>query len=149
MGRSLQIRQPAATEIRKLEDFLTQDLHPQQQRRANIILLYAEGLTGVDIAFALGVHPLTVYQDLRVWDEAGLDCLEPPSKGGAVKRISPAQEKKIVRDAERSPVDLGLPFARWSLQKLRDYLIKQGIITQLSREHLRRVLKKGAFASCA
>jgi hypothetical protein len=59
MGRSLEIRNPTVAAIRKIEELLTQDLHPQQQRRAQVILLYSEGLTGADMAFALKVNPLT------------------------------------------------------------------------------------------
>jgi hypothetical protein len=36
-----------------------------------------------------------------------------------------------------------LPFARWSLAKLRAYLIRHRVVQAISREHLRRVLKKG------
>ena len=54
-----------------------------------------------------------------------------------------AQFKAIWRLAERSPLALGLPFARWSLTKLRAYLIRKRLVRAISREHLRRVLKKG------
>ena len=50
-----------------------------------------------------------------------------------------AQFKAIWRLAERSPLALGLPFARWSLAKLRAYLIRKRLVKAISREHLRRV----------
>ncbi|MGA9923653.1 MAG: hypothetical protein WBQ29_09635, partial [Isosphaeraceae bacterium] len=42
----------------------------------------------------------------------------------------------------QAPTTLGLPLGRWSLAKLRAYLIRQRIVPTISREHLRRVLKK-------
>jgi hypothetical protein len=44
---------------------------------------------------------------------------------------------------------LGLPYGRWSLSKFRDYLIGHGVVREISREHLRRVLKKGGTRSDA
>jgi hypothetical protein len=42
---------------------------------------------------------------------------------------------------------VGLPYGRWTLAKLRAYLIRERLIKAISREHLRRVLKKGDTAS--
>ena len=43
MSRSLKVRKPQRTELQKLNGLLCQDLHPQQLRRAQAILLYGEG----------------------------------------------------------------------------------------------------------
>jgi hypothetical protein len=40
---------------------------------------------------------------------------------------------------------LGLPYGRWSLAKLRAYLIQPRLLKTISREHLRRVRKKGGW----
>ena len=42
---------------------------------------------------------------------------------------------------------MGLPYSRWTLAKLRAYLIRERLVKAISREHLRRVLKKGVTAS--
>jgi len=147
MARSLNIRKPRGSQIRKIEQMLTDDLHPQQRRRAQAILLHGEGLSGVDIATALRVNPLTIYKDLRAFESLGLAALTPPPRGGASRQVDQAQEAEVLRIAQLSPIDLGLPFARWSLAKLRDHLLKRRVIKSISREHLRRLLKKGAFAS--
>src|SRR4051812_37942592 len=136
MARSLNIRKPRDSQIRKLEQMLTEDLHPKQRRRAQAILLHGEGLSGVDIAAALRVNPLTIYKDLRAFNSLGLAALKPPPRGGACKQVDMAQEAEIFRIAQLSPIDLGLPFARWSLAKLRDFLLKRQVIKSISREHL-------------
>jgi hypothetical protein len=65
--------------------------------------------------------------------------------------LTSAQHKAIWRLAEQSPLAKGLPFARWSLAKSRAYLIRERLVKAISREHLRRVLKKGGSvcAACA
>jgi hypothetical protein len=62
---------------------------------------------------------------------------------GAPPRLSQGQIDAIRRRASQPPPALGLAFGRWTLAKLRDYLMRQRIVTAISREHLRRVLKKG------
>jgi transposase len=149
MARSLNIRTPRLAEFRKLDQLLCAELHPRQHRRAQAVLLHGQGLSGVDIAAALGVHPLTIYADLRAFAAAGLGCLQPPRRGGPAKLLDPEQEARICHLAEASPIDLGLPFSRWTLRRLRAYLIKERVVGRISREHLRRVLRKGGCATPA
>jgi transposase len=146
MSRSLKVRKPQRTELQKLNGLLCQDLHPQQLRRAQAILLYGEGLSGVDIAAALAAHPLTIYADLWAFASDGLQCLVPPPHGGQPKQLTPAQEAYICQLALGSPIDLGRPFSRWTLATLRAYLLKERVVSHISREQVRRVLKKGACA---
>jgi transposase len=95
------------------------------------------------MAQLLQVHVNTVYADLRDFAQHGLSSLRQPRRVGAPARLSPGQIQAIWRLASQPPTALGLPFGRWTLAKLRDYLIRQRIVTAISREHLRRVLKKG------
>ncbi len=56
MARSLNIRKPRTSELRKLDTLLAEDLHLQQRRRAQAILLYGEGLSSVEFAAARRVR---------------------------------------------------------------------------------------------
>ena len=143
MARSLKIKSPSSSELHQLNQLLCQDLTRQVHRRAQAILLYGEGLTGVEIAKSVNAHPLTIYQDLRLFDKHGLACLQNTKRRGREKQLTDDQEQRICRLAEQSPIELGQAFSWWSLSKLRRYLIKERIVRQISREHLRRVLKKG------
>jgi transposase len=40
------------------------------------------------------------------------------------------------------PTDVGAPFATWSLAKLADYLIAEGVVTDISHEGLRQLLSE-------
>ena len=149
MARSLKIRKPRAAELRRCDELSCTDLHPQQQRRVQVLLLHAEGLCGVQIAAALQAHPRTIYRDLQAFARHGLSCLRPPAPGGARKRITPAQESEMLRLAQLEPLELGQCYGRWSLTTLRDYFIKACIVSRISREQVRRVLRKGGCVCAA
>ncbi|MGH9945488.1 MAG: helix-turn-helix domain-containing protein [Pyrinomonadaceae bacterium] len=149
MGRSLKIRKPRVNQQRKLEESLRDDLAPQQLRRAQAILLYGEGWAGIDIAAALHAHPATIYQDLRHFAAQGLQCLSATTRRGRPPTFTAAQEQLVWQLMDSSPIEQGLPFARWSLRRLRDYLIKERVVARVSRETVRQWLKKGASTSPA
>lgn len=149
MSRSLTIRKPTATEVRQASKLLSTTDDLQQQRRADVILLYAAGLNASEIAAALEKHVNTIYGDLRAFEEQGLDCLQACQTRGAPARISPALHAEIQRLAEVPPYECGLPYGRWSLSKLATYLRKQRLLKSISREHLRQLLKKGGSSSGA
>ena len=44
--------------------------------------------------------------------------------------------------AQRSRTDLGQPFATWTLAKLADYLVAEGVVTDISHEGLRQLLRE-------
>lgn len=149
MARSLKIRKPRGNEQRKLEHSLHEDLSPPQLRRAQAILLYGEGWAGVDIAAALHVHPVTVYQDLRQFAAHGLPCVSATTRRGRPALFTAAQAQLARQLVDGSPIEQGLPFARWSVRRLCDYLIKERVVRRVSRETVRQWLKKGASTSPA
>jgi transposase len=148
MARPLTVRKPTPTELRRLHHWLEKPLLPWQRRRAEVLLLHAADLHATGIAQLLQVHPNTVYTDLRDFARYRLSCLNHPRTVGAPPRLSREQIETIRRTAGQPPTALGLPYGRWSLAKLRAYLIRQRVLKAISCEHLRRVLKKGGTA-CA
>jgi|SRR5437667_7610876 len=146
MGRSLKIRKPRKKEMRKLHQLLEEELSSWQRRRSEAILLFAGGLTAIEIAQLLEAHVNTIYSDLQAFDQEGLDSIEKPRSVGMPVRITNERVAEIIKLAEVAPYELGLPYGRWSLRKLRNYLIKQRVIKAISYEHLRRLLKKGGYS---
>jgi len=143
MPRPLTVRKPRRAEIDYLNTVLEQELTAGQRRRAEVLVLYAAGVEGQDIARALDIHVNTVYADLKAFARDGLDCVHHRLRGGAPIRILEAQRTAILRLAQTSPGDVGLPYGRWSLAKLCQYLMQQRLVRTISREYLRQVLKKG------
>lgn len=149
MPRSVTARRPTRREIRRLHELLAHDLGSRPRRRAEAILLHGAGLEVGTIAEALGAHRNTITTDLHSFDAYGLACLEAFRSGGTPSHLSAQQRATILDLAARAPADVGLPYGRWSLAKLRSYLIAHRVVRAISREHLRRVLQKGGSASGA
>jgi transposase len=148
MSRPLKIRKPNTTEMRQLRQILEESTQARLCRWAETVLFYGAGLNALQIAEALAVHANTIYTYLHDFAREGMAFVQHLRRPGAPTRITEAQVDEIVRIAEQSPTEFGLPYGRWSLAKLQDYLTRpRGLLKALSREHLRRVLKKRTFAS--
>ncbi len=143
MPRPLTIRKPCRAEIDDLNTLLEQELTAGPRRRAEVLVWYAAGVEGQDMARTLDIPVNTVYADLKAFAREGLACVHHRWQGGAPIRIGEAQRTEILRLAQTAPGEVGLPYGRWSLAKLCQYLIPQRIVPTMSREYLRQVLKKG------
>ena len=149
MPRSLKVRRPGAADIRRLQATLDDFSQPRQRRRAEAILLHTAGLEATTIAQALAAHPNTIRADLHAFDRDGLRAVQAAGSRPATRGFTPEQIAALCRLAETAPIELGLPWGRWSLSKLRDYLLAGRACRHLSREHLRRLLRKGGCTSLA
>jgi transposase len=147
MARPSTVRKPTLAEFRRLNQLIEDAPTPQQQRKAHALVLHYTGMKAWDIATALGVHPNTIYGDLRGFRQRGWASIQETARRGAPARLQPVQIQEARRIAETAPVDLGEPYGHWSLATLRTYLIRHHILRDISREHLRQLLKKGASAA--
>ncbi len=143
MSRQSKVRKPNTTEMRQLRQTLEESTNARLCRWAEALLFYGAGLDAQLIADALAVHVNTIYICPHRFARMGTAFLQRLPRQGAPSRITTAQVDEIARIAEQSPPEFGLPYGRWSLAKLRDYLIHQRrLFKAISREHLRRVLKR-------
>jgi transposase len=148
MSRPLKIRKPNPTEMHHLRQTLEESTQPRLCRWAETVLFYSAGLNARQIAEALAVHANTVYTYLHGFARERMTFVQHLRRPGAPPRITAAQRDEIVRIAEQAPTEFGLPYGRWSLAKLQDYLTRpRGLLKAISREHVRRVLKKRIFVS--
>jgi transposase len=150
MSRLLKARKPNAKELRQLQQILEDSDERRSRRRAEALLFYAAGLSAVDIARAMLVHPNTIYAYIHRFEQEGLSFAQAPCRLGLPPELTVSQVEEIVRIADSSPSEVGLPYGRWSLSKLRDYLTgPRHLLKRISREALRLVLKKKSFTSGA
>ncbi len=148
MSRLLKVRLPNAAEMRQLRHILETSTNACLCRWAEGLLFYAAGLNAPSIANALAVHVNTIYACLHRFAHLGVALFQRTRRPGAPAHITAAQIEEMARIAEQSPTEFGLPYGRWSLANLREYLIHQRhLLKVISREHLRRVLKKRIFVS--
>lgn len=111
-------------------------------RRAQTLLLAAEGQTDEAIAAALHSGLSTVARTRQRFVEAGLEAaLTDRPRPGAAPKLTPKQQAFTIALACTKPPEGQL---RWTLQLLADRLVELEVVPAISDESIRRLLKKGA-----
>jgi transposase len=72
----------------------------------------------------------------------GFEALYPKYKGGRPTTFTLPERREIKKIAKSKPAEHGLPFSTWSLAKLADYLVAEGVVTDISHEGLRQLLRE-------
>ena len=123
-----------------LEQLRTQGLPRKQQYRIDILLRADEGDTDQEIADDLGVHADTVRRARRRFAERGLDAaLNDRPRPGAPPKLDGKQEAMVIALAcTEAPEGRD----RWSVRLLARRAVELEVVETVSRETVRRVLKK-------
>lgn len=111
-------------------------------RRAQMVLLSAQGMDVAQIAEVAFTSPDRVREVLHNFNDDGFDSLYPKYAGGRPPTFTLPQRQKIKKIALARPTDHGLPFSTWSLSKLADYLVAEGVVDDISHEGLRALLRE-------
>ena len=112
-------------------------------RRAQIVLLSAQGMTPPGISEVVFTDPDTVREVIHNFNRDGFDALYPRYAGRPAADVHAAQAPGDQADRAHGPADLDQPFATWSLAKLADYLVAEGVVTDISHEGLRAAAARG------
>jgi transposase len=72
----------------------------------------------------------------------GFDALYPRYRGGRPPTFTLPQRQQIKKVALSRPQDHDLPFSTWSLHKLADFLVAEGVVEDISHEGLRALLRE-------
>lgn len=110
-------------------------------RRAQMVLLSAQHMPVAKIAEVTFTSPDRVRDVLHNFDSDGFDSLYPRYAGGRPPKFTLPQRQQIKRMALSRPEDHGLPFSTWSLSKLADFLVAEGVVDDISHEGLRLLLR--------
>ena len=110
-------------------------------RRAQIVLLAAQGMCPPRISEVVFTDPDTVRDVIHNFNRDGFEALYPRYRGGRPQTFTLPKRREIKRIALSDPADLDQPFATWSLAKLADYLVAEGVVTDISHEGLRTLLR--------
>jgi transposase len=111
-------------------------------RRAQIVLLAAQAMPATKIAEVVFSDPDTVREVIHNFDRDGFESLYPRYRGGRPCTFTLPQRQEVKRLALSIPTDLGQPFATWSLAKLADHLVAEGVVDDISHEGLRQLLRE-------
>ena len=123
-----------------LEDRRGRALTPRQRNRGEALLRADDGETDAEIAQALGTTPNTVARVRRRFVQEGLDAaLAERPRRGAPPKLDGKQQAAIIALA-CSHTDEGQ--ARWSVRRLSERAVALEVVESVSRETVRRLLKK-------
>ena len=113
-------------------------------KRANILLLSDEGKTAPQIVEALSTTEQTVYNIRKRFSQEGLEsAIHEKPRPGAKPLIQPEQEAHIIALACSTPPD---DRERWTVRMLTNKVVELGILDEVSRETVRRTLKKTSLS---
>jgi transposase len=110
-------------------------------RRAQMVLLSAQGMDAAAIAKVAFTSEDRVRDVIRNFNADGFSSLYPKYKGGRPPKFTLPQRREIKKIARSRPAEHDLPFSAWSLAKLADFLVAEGVVDDISHEGLRMLLR--------
>jgi len=137
----LYVRDIGMAEGRRLQRMVRTGRDRIKVRRAQIVLASAQGSKVPDIARRLYFSPAHVRTVIKAFNAEGFEGLAPKYGGGRPPKFTEEQRSLIIETALCPPDLLGQPFTRWSLAKLRDFIIHERIVDSISLETIRQMLK--------
>ena len=111
-------------------------------RRAQMVLLSAQGMDSAAIAKVAFTSEDRVRDVIRNFNADGFGSLYPKYKGGHPPKFTLGQRREIKKIAKSKPAEHDLPFSTWSLAKLADFLVAEGVVDDISHEGLRVLLRQ-------
>jgi transposase len=111
-------------------------------RRAQMVLLSAQGMDPAGIAEVTFTSADRVRDVLHNFNADGFESLKPKYAGGRPPKFDLGQRAEIKKIALSRPADHRLPFSTWSLSKLADFLVAEGVVEDISHEGLRALLRE-------
>ncbi len=130
-------------EGRKLQRLKRQLSNAVNSRRARVILLSRSGLCNREIAQGVGLSPQWVRRIIHRFNENGIDGITwyPYFCSSGEPRQFTADVVERIGEVALSPSRQLIGMSVWSLAKLHDYLVEQGIVASISLEWLRQILR--------
>ncbi|WSF47167.1 helix-turn-helix domain-containing protein [Streptomyces canus] len=111
-------------------------------RRAQMVLLSAQGMHVAKIAEVTFTSADRVRDVIHNFNADGFESLYPKYKGGRPRTFTLPERRDIKKIAKSKPAEHGLPFSTWSLAKLADFLVAEGVVDDISHEGLRVLLRE-------
>src|SRR5260221_13571853 len=107
-----------------------------------MVLLSAQGMDAAGIAKVAFTSEDRVRDVINNFNADGFSSLYPKYKGGGPPKFTLGQRREIKKTAKSRPTDHGLPFSTWTLSKLAEFLVAEGVVDDISHEGLRVLLRE-------
>jgi transposase len=111
-------------------------------RRAQIVLWSAQRMDVPAIAKIAFTSEDRVRAVIHNFNDDGFESLAPKYAGGRPPTFTLPQRREIKKIALARPEDHDLPFSTWSLAKLAEFLVAEGVVDDISHEGLRALLRE-------
>jgi transposase len=111
-------------------------------RRAQIVLWSAQAMDVPAIAKIAFTSEDRVREVIHNFNADGFDSLAPRYAGGRPPKFTLPERQAIKKVALSRPQDHNLPFSTWSLSKLAEFLVAEGVVDDISHEGLRVLLRE-------
>ena len=111
-------------------------------RRAQMVLLSAQNMDVAGIARVAFTSEDHVRNVIHNFNADGFDSLHPRYRGGCPPKFTLPQRREVKKIAKTRPAEHRLPFSTWSLSKLADFLVAEGVVDDISHEGLRILLRE-------
>ncbi|MGW3418262.1 IS630 family transposase [Streptomyces phaeochromogenes] len=111
-------------------------------RRAQMVLLSAQGMLVDNIATVTFTSPDRVRNVMHNFNVDGFEAPYPKYRSGRPKTFTLLERREIKKIAKSKPAERSLPFSTWSLVKLADFLVDEGVVGDISHEGLRILLRE-------
>ncbi|WSI82246.1 hypothetical protein OG557_37265 [Streptomyces anulatus] len=111
-------------------------------RRAQMVLLSAQGMPVARIAGVSFTSDDCVRDVIHNFNTDGFGSLYPKYSGGRSKTFTLPERREIKKIAKSKPTEHDLQFSTWSLTRLTDFLVAEGVVYGISYEGLRILLRE-------
>ena len=143
MAERVQVRDLSPDEGRKLLSIIRRGSGSVVRwRRAQIVLWSAQAMPVPKIAEIAFTSEDRVREVIHNFNDDGFDSLAPKYAGGRPPTFTLPQRREIKKIALSRPTDHDLPFSTWSLSKLAEFLVAEGVVDDISHEGLRVLLRE-------
>ena len=116
------------------------EVRARKMKRAQVLLKAHQGATDAEIMAALGVSRPMVERLRKRFVEGGLErALNEDPRPGAAPKLDGKQQARVIAEACSTPP---AGHARWTLALLAERVVALGFAERISREAVRRLLKK-------
>ena len=143
MAERVQVRDLTNDEGRKLLSIVRRGSGSVVRwRRAQIVLWSAQRMDVPAIAKIAFTSEDRVREVIHNFNDDGFESLTPKYAGGRPPTFTLPQRQEIKKIALSRPADHDLPFSTWSLSKLAEFVVAEGVVDDISHEGLRALLRE-------
>ncbi len=143
MAERVQVRELSGAEGNKLLGIIRRGSGSVVRwRRAQIVLWSAQAMDVPAIARIAFTSEDRVRVVIHNFNADGFESLAPKYSGGRPPKFTLPERQQIKKIALSRPQDHHLPFSTWSLSKLAEYLVAEGVVDDISHEGLRALLRE-------